>query len=116
MEHTIFAYGTLNRERTRAMLNVPFELVGDAVLPNYIRHPYGRVEHAGQYEDSIQAISYMEGHAVEGKLWKVDDKGLERVDGYESVHSGMYERVKLTALVDGEPVDCYAYCQGKYRR
>lgn len=115
MEHTIFTYGTLTKPTTWEWLQIPCELVGDAVLPNYVRHPYGRVEQAGQYEDSLQAITYLEGHAVEGTLWKVDDKGLERVDGYESVHGGMYERVKLTALVDGEPVECYAYCQGKPR-
>jgi gamma-glutamylcyclotransferase len=46
---------------------------------------------------------------VYGVLWQLNLEDQESLDEQEGVSSGIYERVSVTAEVEGKPVECLAY-------
>ncbi|MEY7851253.1 gamma-glutamylcyclotransferase [Natrarchaeobius sp. A-rgal3] len=86
----VFVYGTLtDPERVEAVLgDERYEFDGTATLEGL-----HRVE--GRYP------TLAPGGSVDGRLLEVDNVGLERLDRYEGVDTGLYVRVGVP-LADGE--------------
>jgi len=97
----VFVYGTLtDSERVATVLDgsIQYELAGRATLEGL-----HRVD--GRYP------TLAPGGSVDGRLLTVDDAGLERLDRYEGVDSGLYVRVAVPAAssVENENDRCWAY-------
>ena len=95
---TVFVYGTLTApERATAVLGdgSQYEFVGPATLEGL-----HRVD--GRYP------TLAPGGSVDGRLLAVDDAGLERLDRYEGVDSGLYVRVAVPAAT-GRDDRCWVY-------
>jgi gamma-glutamylcyclotransferase (GGCT)/AIG2-like uncharacterized protein YtfP len=94
MTTTIFCYGTLNDPECQN--NILGRVLGagrPAALPGFTLE---RLAHLNAYPE--------EGTAAIGLTYEVPDVDLPRIDFYEGVHSGYYERilVEVIALNGGE--------------
>lgn len=108
MDADVFVYGTLtdpdrvtsvlgatgeaDRESERGSADPQYEFVGQATLDG-LRRVDGRYP------------TLAPGGSVDGRLLTVDEAGLERLDRYEGVDSGLYVRV---AVPDARDATCAA--------
>lgn len=96
----VFVYGTLTdpdrvEDVLRSVPNATVELGSTAVLEGLTR-----VE--GEYP------TLAPGDRTEGRLLRVDDRGLEALDRYEGVDRGLYERIAVPRE-DADADDCWIY-------
>ncbi|MFD1563555.1 gamma-glutamylcyclotransferase [Haloarchaeobius amylolyticus] len=95
----VFVYGTLtDPERAATVLGdgLQYEFVGRATLEGL-----HRVD--GRYP------TLAPGGSVDGRLLAVDDAGLERLDRYEGIESGLYVRVAVPATSGVRDDRCWVY-------
>jgi gamma-glutamylcyclotransferase (GGCT)/AIG2-like uncharacterized protein YtfP len=114
----LFVYGTLKRGDVRAPL-----LTGQMFLENAETTPLYRLFNVGTYPAMVEAEPLgMQGLAIQGELWHVDEACLERLDIEEGIDEALYER-KLIRLTDGQqawsylflhPVDGLADCGDRW--
>lgn len=114
----LFVYGTLKRGDVRAPL-----LAGQMFLKNAETTPLYRLFNVGTYPAMVEAEPLgMQGLAIQGELWHVDEACLERLDIEEGIDEALYER-KLIKLADGQqawsylflhPVDGLADCGDRW--
>lgn len=93
--HNIFVYGTLlNRDTLESIVGSSKTTYGDVLL-NYRKVGLNVIEE--------------EGSEVQGATFEVNDDELARLDAYEGVAHGLYDR-KEVKLVSGEVAMVYTKC------
>lgn len=104
--YCLFAYGTLtNREKAEALVghNVPMT---DAILPDCMKKSLGGIYFAHRKK----------GEHIEGKLLRLELRDFIKLDKYEGVEFGMYERTCGDVLVEDKKAKAYVYIAGKKMR
>lgn len=94
---TLFIYGTLLPNNTRAYVLKDCEHVGEDELMNYAMYDVG----------TYPAIVPYEGRRVKGQVVVVDANKLAELDWIES-NGSLYQRKQVT-LVSGKVVQTYVY-------
>jgi gamma-glutamylcyclotransferase (GGCT)/AIG2-like uncharacterized protein YtfP len=75
---SLFVYGTLKRGQRNHRLLAGQEFLGEArTRPEYVLY------HLGGFPGLVHDLD--SGQAVRGELWRVDERVLPRLDGYEGV-------------------------------
>jgi gamma-glutamylcyclotransferase (GGCT)/AIG2-like uncharacterized protein YtfP len=112
MKELVFVYGTL--------LTGQYNHAHWLAKPGASLRGRGRVlGHSLFVQSATAAFPYaMEAKrgVVQGELWEVTAKGLERLDQLEGIDSGLYERAQVTAFVDGKMEKCWIYRRRELRR
>jgi len=97
----VFVYGTLTDPEQVATV------LGDSSQYEFA----GRATLEGCHQVDGRYPTLAPGGSVDGRLLAVDDAGLERLDRYEGVDSGLYVRVAVAAGSGVEDADdrCWVY-------
>ncbi|XP_061374917.1 putative gamma-glutamylcyclotransferase At3g02910 [Gastrolobium bilobum] len=108
--HMIFAYGTLKEGLPNHALMEELMDKDDAVLVGtyFTRQPYPLVcgPHGIPYLINLTGP----GQRVKGEVYAVSDSALVRLDEFEGVSAGYYERLPVVAVEEGgESVEAEAY-------
>jgi gamma-glutamylaminecyclotransferase len=100
----VFVYGTLKRGGSNHGL-----LRGQRLLASARTRGGFRLFDLGGYPGLVEAPAG--GRAVEGELWAVDARCLERLDRLEDTAGGLYARARiaLQAPCDGLRAEAYLY-------
>lgn len=98
----VFVYGTLtDPAQVATVLETSPADAADAFVGRATLEGLHRVE--GQYP------TLAPGGSVGGRLLAVDDAGLERLDRYEGVDSGLYVRVPVQEVIGAVDDQCWVY-------
>lgn len=107
--HMLFVYGTLKRGFPNYGLME--DLIGedDAVFVGtfYTEQPYPLV--CGPHGIPYLINLPRKGHRVKGEVYAVSDGAVARLDEFEGVSGGYYERVAVVVEEGGEKVEAEAY-------
>ena len=98
MTTRLFIYGSLKRGRDAA-----FRMSGATFLRVATTLPEWTLLNLGRYPGLVPGSD-----SVEGELYHVPDDLLARLDDYEGVAEGYYDRVPIT-LADGTECQTYRY-------
>lgn len=102
--HWIFVYGTLKRGGSNHR-----QLRGQTFLGEARTGPGVTLYSLGDFPGMVRDPYDTAG--VTGELWEVDEPCLARLDEFEGVHEGLYERVRIALLPPHhvEDVESYLY-------
>lgn len=102
MKTLLFVYGTLKRgcSNHRQMAGQEFLATAETV-PGFRLHNFGGYPGIGP--------GPRDAGGVHGEVWQVDDTGLQRLDAFEGVPEGLYERrgIPLQPPFDSARVQAY---------
>lgn len=101
--HKVFVYGTLRPKDSTGNYIEASHRVGDYLMYNY----YDKFPYILPDESDMNNVVY-------GNLLEVDDAELSRMDRYEGVASGLYNRVKETVVSvrEGSSTEAWVYVGG----
>ena len=100
----IFVYGTLKR----GLSNHSY-LAGQRFVTKARTQPEYRLFDLGGYPGMVREKE--DGLSIEGEIWEVDDRCLNRLDRLEDVEGGEYERtlIALATPLEHEQIEGYIY-------
>jgi gamma-glutamylcyclotransferase (GGCT)/AIG2-like uncharacterized protein YtfP len=104
--HDLFLYGTLKRGQCNA-----FHLAGQQFLGEARTTPRYRLYRIGWFPGLVEVgeeEAAATGRAIEGELWRVDERTLERLDRLEGVEVGEFER-RTIELQTAAAAEAYFY-------
>lgn len=104
--HLVFVYGTLKRGCKNHRQLAGQRYVGPAhTVPGF------RLYHLGDYPGMVADAT--DTHGVSGEIWSVDALTLARLDAFEGVHEGLYQRapVPLLSPFENDLVHTYLYAR-----
>lgn len=102
----LFVYGTLKRHGSNHRFLAGQHFIGTA------RTQAGfRLYDLGGYPGLVATAPGDGGRSIEGEVWEVDDDALARLDAFEGLDEGLYERVPvpLQAPHEAGRVEAYLY-------
>ncbi|PNX78242.1 hypothetical protein L195_g034219 [Trifolium pratense] len=108
--HLIFAYGTLKRGFPNHGLMEDLKTKDDAVFMDtcFTENPYPLVigPHGIPYLINLPGS----GQRVKGEVYAVSDEAVIRLDEFEGVRNGFYERIPVVVVTEGgEKVEAEGY-------
>lgn len=102
MNHLLFVYGTLKRGCCNHAQMAGQEFIGPIrTVPGYTLYDLGGYPAIAPDETDKLGVA--------GEIWRVNEAGLHRLDLFEGVHEGLYQRkrIALQAPFAEQEIDAY---------
>lgn len=107
-KHIIFCYGTLKRGHHAHELLSNASFISEAKT-----HPKYRLHNMGGFPGMVEAEPEV-GGGVSGELYLCDDQTRDRLDAYECISSGLFERA-VVLMDDNSTAEAYLFSGHKRR-